>query len=273
MRQIKILKKASHDLLFEGLKSPQRIKQYREEDACNFVSDSDFESLPFSFNNNELKFAMPSVLPSAGTDFENACAIFAYVGKIPRIYAAEPRLWVGLTHGECSKFARWRFPLPVSLGEDADSVSEKNIDHIKSHWFVSGSGLGGLRRNTVARLWWAAYLTVAPWEDDKECEIFKNADRYFFTRILLSSQQVFQDVLEREFGSNIKLRISFLHALNKFKSDDFSIDNLVKRASKLIRLHLDVHHLLTLSIEEIKIACESIVEKAASNLKNKPLKQ
>ena len=55
--------------------------------------------------------------------------------------------------------------------------------------------------------------------------------------------------------------------------DDFSIDNLVKRASKLIRLHLEVHHLLTLSIEEIKIACESIVEKAASNLKNKPLKQ
>ena len=73
------------------------------------------------------------------------------------------------------------------------------------HWFISGKGLAALRRNAVARLWWAAHLTCAPWESDPKLAPFKNADRYFYTKVLLRSQQVFQDTIERDFGRDPEL--------------------------------------------------------------------
>jgi hypothetical protein len=64
------------------------------------------------------------------------------------------------------------------------------------HWFVpEGASKAALRTHAISRLWWAAYLTYAPWDRDPELVVFKTADRFRFTRILLKQQQIYFDLV------------------------------------------------------------------------------
>lgn len=81
------------------------------------------------------------------------------------------------------------------------------------HWFVKGGGLGALRRNAIARLWWAAHLTYAPWTRDDRFASAKQDDPWYYTRILLANQDIYLGLIERSFGSDRGIMLGALKVI------------------------------------------------------------
>jgi len=184
---------------------------------------------------------------------ENAIKVYEYLGSLDRTQAADPRLWTTLTHTTFWNYCRRRWP-----GANQGSA------YILEHWFEKrGGGLGALRRNAISRLWWAAHLTVAPWDADPALTHLKSSDRYKYTRILLSQAQIFQDVLEREYGSNLRLRTMLLSALDKYMPDVSNRDNLSKAASTQLLLILKNRHVEALPALDAERLVDTLVARAA----------
>jgi len=201
-----------------------------------------------------------SKIKRAADDAANAARVYAYLGELDRTQAADPRLWATLTHTVFWSYAQRRWPV-------METDLEKAADFIYEHWFeTSGKGLAALRRNAVSRLWWAARLTVAPWERDPELEVFKTADRERFTRILLSQQQVYFDVIERSFGSNLRLRICLLDALDRGLASVSKKDDLSKGVAKKVNLLLRHRELDALSVSELRPVLNSVVDSVETQL-------
>jgi hypothetical protein len=259
MAKLRILTQPAYDRLRDALASPNGTATYATPGPCtSIVPKDDLQDLPIYSVRGALTLVTATAQGQhpASTDGVNAEAVYSYLGAMKPVYAADPRVWAAMAHTECWEYARWRFPLP--------SDPQKVRDHVRSHWFVNGAGLAALRRNAVARLWWAAALTVAPWEQDSACTVFQKADRFYYTKVLLASQQVYQDVMEREFGSNLRLRIAFLDALDRKKKVVSSLDDLVKAAVVNLTLLLEFRHLLTQDLSEMQGACDDVVTWAAS---------
>ena len=188
-------------------------------------------------------------------DAENAIRIYEYLGRLTRTQASDQRLWTTLCHSSFWQYCQNRWP------------NAHTQNYIIEHWFATtGAGLGALRRNAISRLWWAAHLTLAPWEYDSGLNIFKSPDRTKYTRILLSQQQIFQDVLERKFGSDPRLRICLLDALDKHLSAVSNKDDLIKDIAKKLNLSLKNKQLDTLEIGEMSFTIEEAVKQSVASL-------
>lgn len=189
----------------------------------------------------------------ADEEADNAVRVFEYLGPLDRTQAADLRLWTTLTHTTFWDYCRHRWP-----------AKDKDPAYILEHWFEkSGGGLGALRRNAISRLWWAANLTVAPWEKDEALAHLQSSDRFKFTRVLLSQAQIFQDVVEREYGSNLRIRALLLSALEKHLPSVSNKDNLSKATSTQLLLILKNRHVDALPIAKAETVIDSLVASAA----------
>ena len=192
---------------------------------------------------------------AADNDAENAVLIYEYLTGLSRVQAADPRLWTTLTHTTFWSYCQGRWP----------SANKK--DYVLEHWFeLKGRGLGALRRNAISRLWWAAHLTVAPWEESTDLDVFKSSDRYKYTRIMLDQQQTFMDILEREYGSNLNMRISILDSLGRFHKKVSNKDDLTKSVAVKLTLLMKSRKLDALSIKELLQVIDELVETVAKKL-------
>ena len=186
-------------------------------------------------------------------EVDNAIKVYEYLGPLDRTQAADPRLWTTLTHTTFWDYCQRRWP-----------AGKKGPEYILEHWFEKpGGGLGALRRNAISRLWWAAHLTVAPWDQDIELLHLKSSDRFKFTRVLLSQAQIFQDVIEREYGSNLRIRTLLLNSLHNHLPQVSNRDNLSKDTSKQLLLLLKNRHIEALSVPEAEQVIDRIVAAVA----------
>ena len=166
------------------------------------------------------------------SDLKNSIALYEYYKNIDETQASDPRLWAYLSHVEFRKYTLSRWGLSGTYGDlKDDSAKQKAINQLMDHWFISGNDRD-LRRHSIARLWWATHLTYAPWERDPEFfSDSKKEDPYYFTRVLLSTQDIYQQVLERAMGRSQRILISILEYLGenrKFAESRESIRNLAK---------------------------------------------
>lgn len=205
----KIFKGAYVSRLRSDLKSGVALKDYFGE-RFSPPEDAVMEtSIKLEHGVPELKILKSG--NQADADFENSMKIYEAYRHLTATQASDPRLWVYLTHCTFRKYVIKRWNIGKTYDEAAkDPDSAKN--YILSHWF-SGGNDRALRRNAIARLWWAARLTVAPWEDDPEYflgAVKEGEYPYKYTKILFSTQDVFQQVLERGLGREPRILISVL---------------------------------------------------------------
>ncbi len=151
-------------------------------------------------------------------DLENSIVLHEFYKNIDETQASDPRLWTYLSHVEFRKYSLIRWGLPGEYKDlKTDDEKQRAINQLLEHWFISGNDRD-LRRHAIARLWWAAHLTYAPWERDPEFfESVKNKDPYYFTRILFLTQDIYQQVLERGMGRSDRILISVLDYLGRNK--------------------------------------------------------
>jgi len=252
----KIINQRTYQNISDALDDEERLNVYLSEEKFT-------ESLEYGLLNTTINLSdkVPDLVVSrerekvSANDAENAILIYEYLIGLSRVQAADSRLWTTLTHTTFWSYCQGRWP----------SANTKN--YVLDHWFeLKGKGLGALRRNAISRLWWAAHLTVAPWEKNTNLEVFKSSDRYKYTKIMLSQQQTFQDILEREYGSNLNMRICILDSLDRFHKKVSNKDELTKSVAVKLTLLLKSRKLDALSIDELLQVIDQLVEKLAKKL-------
>ncbi len=195
-------------------------------------------------------------------DLENSIALHEYYRGIDEVQASDPRFWTYLSHIQFRDYARARWGFGGSFKNlKTDEQKAKATNYFLEHWFV-GSNDRDLRRHAIARLWWAAHLTWAPWESDPEFfGDLKNEDTYCFTRVLLSTQDIYQQVLERGMGRSNRVLISILEYLGKNKQFAQSREQ-VRSLAKELNLVYGVKKLISLGRKDLA----KLIEKTASEL-------
>lgn len=207
-------------------------------------------------DDEKLDLSIPESGNQATADLENAIKIYEAYKDINETQASDPRLWTYLTHITFGEYtlARWGFE---GKSDDEEESKQSDRDYILSHWFVNNNDRS-LRRNAISRLWWAAYLTKSPWERNPsffEGSRVETTDPYKYTKILFSTQDVFQQVLERSLGRDSRILIPILDYIDKHSPlTRAQIRELVKQ----LNLVLSVRNVAMLNFDEMRAVLEEI---------------
>jgi hypothetical protein len=210
---MKILKDITIDSYLNFLNSENNtFRKYYSEDM-DFDSD-EYRSL---FTQEELMLDILGIVdsnapelkisPDAKDDLENSKRIFEWLKNLSIADANDWRFWTTLTHLNYEKYTRDRWKI------DKRTTNET----IKQRYFYTGAGLQARLRNAVSRLWWIAKLTIR--ED--------LPDKYVYTDVVWSSQDLMQNLFERSLGTypNIRFGILKFYLLRKgvYDSKQFRI--------------------------------------------------
>ena len=205
----------------------------------------------------------PELDPSVGADVDNAIRVYEFLEKLDKTQASDKRLWVYLSHVTFRAYTMGRWEVKGSADELTynGEMRRKAISYIAEHWFLSGNARS-LRRHSIARLWWAAYLTVAPWERDPEYfGELEDDDRYKYTRVVFSTQDIAQNLLERRLGWSDRILIAVLEYLRQnpnVAQNRESMRNLIKE----LNLVLGYRKLATLTFGELI----AVISETAENM-------
>jgi len=143
----------------------------------------------------------PELIESDETDLkdtENAIRMHELFPHLSPLNARDPRLWTRLTHIELWSYMRRRWPV-----ERQSADKGRAIRFIQARYFVARNESRALLRNGAARLWWCAKLSHDPARNDP----------YELTRVLLSSLDITQQILERSLGRSPPVLRGFLEFL------------------------------------------------------------
>jgi hypothetical protein len=190
------------DLYLKLFESVEQIEEYRG----GSFSDSAEHTLASAIRAGDPPVLVTEQGHLVDLEVANAVAIHHWLPNLSDVQARDTRLWACLTHVVFPDYTRTRWPIPRELEKARRSVAD--------HWFVRGRGLASLRRNAIARLWWAARLTHKPWEVP-EFGSFEQRDPYAYLRVLFSNQDIYQGLLERTYGSSRTVMVPVLEVIRR----------------------------------------------------------
>jgi len=256
----KIFKRDAVDRMRSDLRSGISLENYFNNEYE--VEDANLLSSTIKVEGKPPTLKTPKADP-VSSDLDNAIALYEYYKNLDETQASDPRLWVYLSHVEFRKYSLSRWGLKVSLVDLKDEdEKQKAINYILEHWFILNGNDRDLRRHAIARLWWAAYLTRSPWETDPDFFIdLKKDDPYYYTRVLLSTQDIYQQVLERAMGRSNRILISVLDFLGEHPEFAKSRER-VRSLMKELNLVYGTKKIIMLDRQSLK----SIIEKTASEI-------
>lgn len=206
----KIFKRAYTEQLREDLASEISIDDYLKH-RVDFPEEAVLQSTLV------LNCETPDLKTDVNSDVENAIMLYEFLADLDMTQASDKRLWIYLSHVTFRNYTMGRWGLNLSARELRSSPEKrrKAINYIGDRWFLTGNARS-LRRHSIARLWWAARLTVAPWEKHSEYfEELETTDRYVYTRVLFSTEDLVQQILERRLGWSDRTLIAILEYLRQ----------------------------------------------------------
>lgn len=173
----------------------------------------------------------------AADDAENAIKLHSCFAGMTREQGTNTRLWTYLTHVTFRNYCLARWPTV-----DKDKLS----DFIDQRYFYSSSKR--LAHNAIARLWWAAELTYAPWKSNEELRDLYSDDPYAFTKVLFAKQDIHTSLVERGLFSS---QILFFTVLEYFRiNPDVSSKAFIQELTKELNLISGYKKIYILSVEE-----------------------
>ncbi len=227
----------------ENLSRPEYISKYLK--GCEQLDRDEFFDGEELKVEDEFKFSIPEGNKSqrTKTDAENAVKIHRlFTSKIPNfseLDASDERFWIFLSHTYFKEYTieRWFY-------KEGD-ISKGAIE---SRLFTSGRA--ALLRNSISRLWWSAHLTYQPWVDLQMGDLYSKTDPYYYTKKLLSNQEVFQALMEREFSRDRKLLIAFLVYLFE-REHKKSLSDIVRSLTKKFLIPSRVRQMRIMKFKDI----------------------
>lgn len=194
----------------------------------------------------------PDLVGEKGTtgpsdDAKNAILLHRWMPGMSSAQGGDPRLWTYLTHSHFWSYARSRWGI---------EGGKSQVRHILNRWFLRG-GRQGLNSNAVARLWWGAHLTYAPWVvDPLYFSTIERDDEYALTRRIFSQQNMFQGLVSRRFGSSFRVRVCLLEAFERLASSHSNLSALSEDVEKKVNLVCSYRVLSALPFEKLMALME-----------------
>ena len=230
------------------------VAKLREVNSLDFYMDPDSEfdlsSCPNAVlisKNTVLPDKIPVLSPNADDDAKNAEKIFNYL-KISPAQASDPRLWTYLTHVTFCKYVKERWPI-----EPSDKDKEQKVN---DRWLATRNSRS-FERNAIARLWWAAYETVAPWKKDEYFkDLPKQDDDFVYTKVIFAKQDIVSNLLDRSFGRSPRIMIAILEFIRTHK--ELESRGLYRSFFKEINLMLSYCKLMNLNLQQLLVKFEEI---------------
>jgi len=173
-------------------------------------------------------------------DLENAIRLYEALPEIPLNLASDERFWAYLTHVTCWDYMTKRWS-PTTQGI------------VKERYFLAHGSDRGALRNGIARLWWMAQATYDP----------DRADPFELTRILLLSEDVAQQTLERSLSRARRVTTAFLEGLREATEGKPPRGRSHRRALEEINRMGAVRLLEAVPSDEIRAVVREIVSSAA----------
>ena len=210
--RISLMSQSKYDELFKNLNYiADEIKETNSNPKDNYFIKAYYKETGYIFDESEtikadIDFDPLSIVEKLNPESDSDTAELihsSFIGLDP-IGASYKFFWSTLTHREYWDYTQKRWPL-----------KDSPINIIRARWFFEDSDRNAFSRNAISRLWWSANLTFKPWEKEESLNIFESEDPYKYTKILTSSSQLIQDILDRKWGSNLIFRICFLEAFSR----------------------------------------------------------
>lgn len=195
----------------------------------------------------------------AGSDSNNSVRVHQALSDLTPMQATDQRFWGYLSHAPFFAYTKWRWPLAHASAKGG----ETETNQLRSRWF--GIGRGGLRRNSIARLWWAAHLTFAPWRSYPDLGHLESDDGYSLTRVLWSNQDVYQGILERSYGRSGVVRACALHTIRDYTREQ-SIGQFAKPFMKAINILCKSTELSNLPGRDLTTLFAALADKVSARL-------
>lgn len=194
----------------------------------------------------DLLGTQPYLQPDRHNDADNAVRIFEYL-NIDDTVASDPRLWAYLAHTQFCEYVVNRWSISA----------EDGYSRIKQRFFLNGSARG-LHRHAIARLWWSARITVAPWEMEDRLLPLKKNDKFYYTRVLMQDESLASDIVERpQLSSSPILLISLLEFFDRHP--ELGRRDLRRTFLREVILTLGYRKILALGLDDILTELNEIV--------------
>ena len=219
----------------------KNIDRYINADEQFFIGDES-GILTSQFDISDVK---PILQPSLKNEAENAIRIYEYL-PIDNTIASDPRIWAYLAHTQFCEYVieRWN----INSKDDSDKIQQR--------FFLNGNARS-LRRHSIARLWWAAKLTIEPWKTSEKLSSLKKADKYHYTRVLMKDESLASDIVERpQLSSSPILFIGILEFLDKHP--EYNGRAFYREFLKEIILTLGYRKIMTLNLDMLLAEFEDI---------------
>lgn len=248
-------------------------KAYEEQLRSDIVEGDGLQSYYDNFKASDPNLLVSDIIPATNiptlnleNESENSISLHQYLPSLNETQASDKRLWAYLAHVDFRDYVSKRWPPPYSAKEISEDQDKKNktISSILDHWFIRNENDRSLRRHALARLWWAAHLTMSPWEKDPEYfGHLKNKDPYLYTPVLFINENLYSEILERHFGRFNRVLITILEFIRK--NPEFAERKYYRPFSKELTLQSGFRRISLLSYADLY----SLIEDIASDVKDR----
>ncbi|MBW9151462.1 DUF6339 family protein [Clostridium estertheticum] len=196
---LKYFKEDNLEILRSSVKN--NIEMYKQNNVWldNFFSSEEY-SFPSNVNVRDIKLHIPKTRREH-MDLENTKLVYEAMMDLTIPQAIDERLWAYLTHVIFWDYMRVRWDIE-KLKDTSDLV---NI--IKERYFVPGDSTKSLVRNGISRLWWYGKVTYDT----------SYSNPFALTEILLSTQDIAQNLMERAYSRNETVLKAILRVLYDMK--------------------------------------------------------
>lgn len=138
-------------------------------------------------------------------DIENTKALYSKLRHLTVLQATDERMWAYLTHVTFWEYMRTRWPI-----ERIEIQGHDSKVFVESRYLFMRNKDRALLRNGISRLWWYGFISY-----DKQ-----RADPYELTEVLLSTQDIASNILERTFSRSNKVTRSILAVLAEMNEEN-----------------------------------------------------
>lgn len=238
--KLHLLREGAVEKLARTMSLTDTPKQYLDAAAELLEDESNLLSLDWEFGTERptltyVRGAQGRAV--TGRDISNAIALYQYLGTMTPVAASDRRLWSHLAHGPFADYQKQRWPLD----------DDKWASRVATRWQMRNPGRGPLVRHGISRLWWAANLTADSAKTHKLSH--DNDDEYAYLRVLLSHEDAFLGIVDRDTGMVPNLLFAVLEHISS--TEERGKELYVRKLMVEIVLVAGYSELAGLSVTEI----------------------
>lgn len=217
METAAVLRKDAADRIWSALNEAHSVRQFIEE-ASGIVSDrANLLALPFE---TSPLAELETRADRARSETQNAIALYEALGAMPRVAAADERLWTYLALGPCRQYMESRWPLEATRSWKGRA---------QARWLIKSPTYGTLIRHGIARLWWLAELTYDP--DLRNPLSADKDDPWAYLRVALGNEDRIIAIFDRDTALNSSVRFALLEYCQRHNASESDLRALMKEVT------------------------------------------